>query len=96
ARRTQKFFDLKEKYKELSIQYALISSQTLKEKFDTTNKKLQEEKDKYLKLEVEIRTAEADLEKIKKDNLDNEQTLSNRQKKLNELVAAIRNKENEK
>ena len=96
ARRTQKFFDLKEKYKELSIQYALISSQTLKEKFDATNKKLQEEKDKYLKLEVEIRTAEADLEKIKKDNLDNEQTLSNRQKKLNELVAAIRNKENEK
>ena len=95
ARRTQKFFDLKEKYKELSIQYALISSQTLKEKFDATNKKLQEEKDKYLKLEVEIRTAEADLEKIKKDNLDNEQTLSNRQKKLNELVAAIRNKENE-
>ena len=35
-------------YKELSIQYALISSQTLKEKFDATNKKLQEEKDKYL------------------------------------------------
>jgi len=96
ARRTQRFFDLKEQYKELSIQYALISSQTLKEKFDATSKKLQEEKDKYLKLEVEIRNLEADLEKIKKDNLDNEQTLSERQKKLNELVAAIRSKENEK
>ena len=96
ARRTQKFIDLKEQYKELSIQFALISSQTLKEKFDATNKKLQEEKDKYLKLEVEIRNAEAALEKIKKDNLDNEQTLSDRQKKLNELVAAIRGKENEK
>lgn len=96
ARRTQKFFDLKEQYKELSIQYALISSQTLKEKFDATNKKLQEEKDRYLKLEVEIRNSEAALERIKKDNLDNEQTLSDRQKKLNELVAAIRNKENEK
>lgn len=96
ARRTQKFFDLKESYKELSIQYALISSQTLKEKFDATNKKLQEEKDKYLKLEVDIRNAEAALEKIKKDNLDNEQTLSERQKNLNQLVAAIRGKENER
>lgn len=96
ARRTQKYFDLKEKYKDLSIQYALISSQTLKEKFDNTNKKLQEEKDKYLALEVEIRNLEANLEQVKKDSLDNEQTLSDRQKKLNELVTAIRNKENEK
>lgn len=96
ARRTQRYFDLKEKYKELSIQYALISSQTLKEKFDATSKKLQEEKDKYLKLEVEIRQSEAELEKVKKNNVDKEQTLSESQKKLNELVAAIRAKENER
>ncbi len=52
--------------------------------------------DEYRKLEIEIRNLEAELQKIKKEQLDKEEILSNSQKELNDFMTQIREKENRK
>lgn len=96
AKRAQKYLDLKANYKELAIQYAQVSISTLKEDYKKLGSDLKSEQDKYSGLDAEIRKNEAILEKEKKTNLEEEQTLSGKQRGLNELVTKIRNVESEK
>ncbi len=96
AKRTKKYFELKDQYKELSIKNALLSIQTFKENNKGLTDKIAESQDSYRKLDVEIRTLEAELQKVKKDQLNKEEMLSSKQKELNEFMNAIRDKENRK
>lgn len=96
AKRTKKYFALKEQYKELSIDLALIKVKDLREQHQNLKGKLEREQDAYRQLEVDAGRVEAKLEAEKKANLDKEKALSDRQRDLNNLVGSIRGRENDR
>ncbi len=96
AKRTQRYFDLKEKYKLLSLQLAKLKSADLTERNTQLKQQLQQEENAYRQLEVEARQLEAQLEQEKKANLDKEKNLSHSQRELNELVNQLRNIESDR
>ncbi|HMQ08816.1 MAG TPA: chromosome segregation protein SMC [Saprospiraceae bacterium] len=96
ANRTKKYFALKEKYKGLSIQYALKSVHTLKDRYQEKGGVLAHEENLYREKLAEIHTREAALQKEKSQNLSNEQYVSERQRAYNEIVNQIRIIENDK
>ena len=96
AKRTRRYFELKDKYKQHSIELALIKTDSLKLKFTDFKSKLEQEEDRYRTLEIESRQTETVLEGEKKSNLDKEVALSERQRELNRFVGQIRGMENDK
>ncbi len=96
AKRTQKYFDLKEKYKVLSIQLAVVKIKDLKDKYQGLTNRIDQEGDVYRQIEVDLRETEAALQKLKQQHLDKEKSLSEFQRSMNELVNNIRNAENDK
>ena len=96
AKRTKKYFELKERYKQLSLLLSDKKSGGLKEKHKEIQKTLQIEQDKFRQYDIDIRQLEADLEKERKANLDKEKALSEKQRDLNSLVGRIRGMENDK
>ncbi len=96
ARRTKRYFDLKAKYKQLSVDLALMKISSLRVKHHELKSQLEQEQDRYRQLEVEVRKLESLLEQEKKANLDKEKMLSDRQRELNNLVGEIRSMENDK
>jgi chromosome segregation protein len=96
AKRTQKFLDLKAEYKELSVKYAVLSIHELKNKYKGINEQLLRDQDTYRGNDAVLYKKEALLQKEKKSNTDVETSLSNQQKKVNDLVYQIRTRENDK
>ncbi len=96
AKRTKKYFELKEEYKDLAIKLAALKSESLKAKYKEVKDSLEKEEDRYRQLEIEQRQMEAGLEQQRKSNLDQEQALSERQREMNQLVGRIRDAENER
>lgn len=96
AKRTRKYFELKEQYKELSLALAWMKIEVFKNEQETLRKNLENEEDAFRSLEIALTNLETNLEKERKESLDKERALSDRQKTLNQLVAGIRNKENDK
>lgn len=96
AKKAQKYLDLKQEYKQLSITHAIYSIHELKQKYKNINERLMQLQDEYIAADTSLLTKQAELEKEKKANLDKELVLSDHQKKLNNLVFQIRTKENEK
>jgi chromosome segregation protein len=96
AKRTQKYFDLKGEYKELSIKHAVISIHHLKQKYKGISDQLVKDQDIYRENDSRLYKFQALLEKEKKANSDKENALSDHQKKLNELVYQIRTREGDK
>ncbi|MEM9887301.1 MAG: chromosome segregation protein SMC [Bacteroidota bacterium] len=96
AKRTRRYFELKDQYKELSIELALMKMRQHKKQHHELKNQLEQESDKYRGLEVEVRQLEAQLEAEKKANLDGEKALSERQRDLNSFVGRIRGMENDK
>ncbi len=93
AKRTRRYFEMREEYKSSSIELALVKMGLLKSRFNAFQKQLTEEEDRYRQQEIEIHRLEAQLEKEKKANIDKEKALSERQRDLNELVGQIRSLE---
>jgi chromosome segregation protein len=96
ASKTQKFYELKEEYKSLSLILARFALLEYKENFKTLDVKKQEEENNKLEVETTIKTTEAQLEKEKLDNVEKEKTLMEIQKKLNALMSGVSEKENER
>ncbi len=96
AKRTQKYFDLKAEYKELAIDLAVLKLSVFKEDYKKTEKQIETETDNYRTIDVQSIQLEAQIEKDKKDNLEKEQLLSERQRELNSIVGRIRGMENDK
>lgn len=96
AKRTQKYFDLRDKYKELSIALAVIRVNTYKASYKEVSTQIEREEDNYRQLQAAITQAEAALEKEKAAHIDKEKNLSDKQRELNSLVGRIRGKENDK
>jgi chromosome segregation protein len=96
ARRTKRYFELKDEYKQLSIQLAGIKIALNREQRKELTTRLQKEEDTYRQFEVEQRQLEAKLEAGRKANLDQEKSLSESQRELNDLVGRLRGMENDK
>ena len=96
AKRTKKYFDLKNEYKELSIELSLLKVSVLKKQYVHFKKDIDALQDDYRSLDFSIQKEEAALELLKKTHLDKEIWISEHQKNLNEIISNLRNLENEK
>jgi chromosome segregation protein len=96
AKRTQKYFDLKTEYRELALDLAVLKLSFFKNDYKTTEKQIEIETDRYRQFDTESIKLEAQIERDKKDNLENEQLLSERQRDLNSVVGRLRGAENDK
>jgi chromosome segregation protein len=96
ARQTARYFEIKQEYKEASINLAKKSVQKHSDSLITIHKKIQEETDLKLEVNTKITDKEAFLEQNKSDLILKEKLLSSRQKTLNEHVNKIRQFESDK
>ena len=96
AKRAEKYFEIKNLYKDLSIKLAIHKVSKTKDLFKQLSQQIEKEEDNYRAGEVSIKTVEAKLEQTKKANLDKEKFLSDKQREANELLSKIRSLENEK
>ncbi len=96
AKRAEKYFEVKNAYKDLSIKLAIHKVSKTKDLFKQLSQQIEKEEDSYRNSEVSTRTLEAKLEQTKKSNLDKEKFLSDKQRETNELLSKIRSLENEK
>lgn len=96
AKRAKKYLEIKDQYKNLSIELAVHQLADYKKKYKALNQQLQKEQDNLRQLETQTNQKEAELQKSKQANLDKEKKLSEEQKKLNNIVGNIRGRENDK
>ncbi|MCB9257540.1 MAG: chromosome segregation protein SMC [Chitinophagales bacterium] len=96
ARKTKKYYALKEEYKVLSVELAKAFLKQYKSKYKILELEQKQEEDKKLQLESEIKNLEADLEKKKLAHIEKEKNLSEVQKNLNLLIGGVSSKENDR
>ncbi len=96
AKRAQKYLDIKDEYKTMSIGYAVYSIHHLKQKYKGISEQLLKLQDEYRANDIALLQKQAQVEKEKKAHLDKESILSGQQRKLNDLVYQIRSRENER
>ncbi len=96
AKRTKRYYELKEKYKTLSIELAAKSFHHKTDQLSEEKTKLTQEEDAYRSIKNKLTELEAQLEQARAENLEKEQSLSENQKKFNQLSDNLRVKENDK
>ncbi len=96
ARRTKRYFEIKDQYKELAIQHSLRSISTLKEQYKKLGDTIVQQESEYRDLLTSQKNIEAEIESMKGSNLNNEEELSTKQKELNTLINDLRENENQK
>src|SRR6188508_3261228 len=96
ARKAEKYFELKKEYKLVSVELAKASLEGFNTQYRDLNHQQEEETDKRIKLEAEIASDEAALEKDKVVFIEKEKELQAMQHAFNEMLQHLRTKENEK
>ncbi len=96
AARTQKYIDIKVEYRGKAVDLAVLKLSVFKDDYKKTEKNVEIETDRYRHLDTEGVKLEAQIERDKKENLDKEQELSERQRDLNSVVGRLRGMENDK
>ena len=96
AKRTAKYFEIRDEYKQLSLQMAAAKWHQLQSKKTSLAQTITQETDLYQGKEVVYRTLEAEVEALKNALLAEEQALHARQKDLSAFIQQLRSKENEK
>ncbi|MBT8218601.1 MAG: chromosome segregation protein SMC [Bacteroidia bacterium] len=96
ARRTKRYYELKAEYKTKSTAFAKIEISQLEVDLFETASKIKNQRDEFVKLQAKTNTLDAVIQKQKKENLDSERVLSEKQKDLGLMLEAIRAKETEK
>lgn len=96
AKKTARYYELKEEYKQASIQLALYRTAMQRQQRSRLEKQIQQENDRLESITVQILKEESKLEEQKNEILQQERLLASRQKSLNEKVSEIRQYENEK
>ena len=95
ARKTERFYKMREDYKAASLDLAYFSLLGFREQINDQQTKEQQLRDKRQGIEVAINKNEAGIQAVKLEILEREKLLASRQKATNEYVAAIRQYENE-
>ncbi len=96
ARKTERYYKLKEEYTQLSVELALFTLIDFKKSFAALQLQQQQEGDKKLKLETDLVMLEAALSQERADNIDKEKQMLAVQRELNDFVTSIRQKESDK
>ncbi len=96
AKQTERYFRIKEEYKQLSITLARKTIERQREQLENINEQIAAENDKKVSLSRQQNEKEAEIEKVKKELIDKEKTLTQKQRQLNEFVAGIRQTESDK
>lgn len=96
ARKTERYYKLREQYKELSTELALFTLSGSKTTFDELQAQEEKQHEEKLVLDTTLDTSEAELQEVKLRSLDKEKELSEAQKLLNEKISFIRQQENDK
>lgn len=96
AKRTKRYFEIKEKYKEASILLSKLKWDRLEAGVISLNQQVETHKKEYNEAVAEQAKKEALVEEEKRKNLEDEKHLSSFQKRLNDLIDEIRRSENGK
>lgn len=96
AKRAQKYLEIRDSYKDLSLKHSVASIHQLKLKYKNVADTLANDQDAYRNNEVIILKLTTQIEKDRKQSVDKEISISSQQKTLNELVYKIRTLEHEK
>ncbi len=96
AKKAEKYFEIKKDYKEVSIELAKAALEGFNVTYHELNEKQKAEVDKRIELEAAIAREEAALEQEKLDLIAKEKALQTMQHAFNEMLDAVRGKENEK
>ncbi len=96
AKKTERYYKIKEQYKELSSELALFTLASSKTTFDELQQQEERQLEEKIVIDTQINETEAELQKQKLHALDTEKALAERQKELNEKINFIRQQENEK
>jgi chromosome segregation protein len=95
AKRTEKYFELKEEYKKTSMHLAILKTSEFKNRYKQLEDSIKQEEDALRSLNVQSNAFEAESEQLRSAHLVSEQTLSDKQRELNQLVGKLRGSENE-
>ncbi len=95
AKKTQKFYRLKDEYKEISMAYSLYAVREFSQSLHDLQKKETTVSDETLQFHVDLDVIEANIQRLKTESLDKEKSLSVAQKELNEIILLITRGENE-
>ena len=96
ARKAERYYEIKKKYREISIELAKASLEGFHATFNELNEQLQTEQDKKLQLEADLAKDEAAIEQAKLQFTSKEKTLQELQHAFNDLMNSVRTKENDK
>lgn len=96
AQRTQKYYELKDAYKNAVIELALHQLAQHRQRYREMETQIHQQEDQYRANEAQARQLEADIERLRKSYTDEEIALSAQQQQVNQLTGRIRSKENEK
>jgi chromosome segregation protein len=96
AKNAEKYFEIKKEYKEVSIELAKAALEGFNITYHDLNEKQKAEVDRRIELETAIAKEEALLEQEKLELVQKEKALQTMQHAFNEMLDAVRNKENEK
>ena len=96
AKKTDRYYKIKEQYKELSSELALFTLSSSKTTFDELQHQEEKQVEEKIALDTQLNETEAELQKEKLHSLDTEKELAEKQKILNEKINFIRQQENEK
>ena len=95
AKKAEKYYRLKDEYKQVSIDLAVFTLQSFKVTLEELQSKEQAQQDEKLQLAVKIDSLEAGIQQYKTDVLDKEKQLNETQKLFNAKVLQLNQVENE-
>lgn len=96
AKKAEKYYEIKKDYKEISVELAKAALEGFNITYKELNEQQEVEVDKKVQLEAVIATEEAAIEQEKVGFIEKEKALQSQQHDFNDLVQALRTKENEK
>jgi chromosome segregation protein len=96
AKKAEKYYEIKKEYRELSIELAKAALEGFNLTYRELNEQSAVETDRKVRLEAIIATEEAGLEQEKVGFIEKERALQSMQHTFNDLLQALRTRENEK
>jgi len=96
AKKTQKFYRLKDEYKEVSMAYSLYAIREFRQSLIDLEQREAKVQDEKLQHNVDLDVSEANIQRLKSESEEKEKAFSDIQKELNEFVLQITKAENEK
>lgn len=95
ARKTQRFYRLKDEYKTVSMAWSLYAVRDFSTRLNELKKKEESLSDEKLQQHVDLDVTEANLQRLKSESIEKEKTFTSAQKELNELILQITKGESE-